>query len=127
MSLCERLLARHVPTCALNPQIAGMHVFQLGASICTLDNSTIVMIADLMCPGSVGHASTTAASSGSESTRNGKLNGKLESGFPEVVGVSAFELVEQWTENPCVGGSSPPLTILLGAPPTGRPQRGGVG
>lgn len=23
------------------------------------------------------------------------------------------QLVEQWTENPCVGGSSPPLTTLL--------------
>ena len=28
------------------------------------------------------------------------------------------QLVEQWTENPCVGGSSPPLGTIFGASPT---------
>lgn len=98
------------PIHARTPQIACIHVLLRGASICTLDDSNIARIADLMCSGSFAHASTTDASSGSDSARNGKIPAMLVSGLSEPVGVSVVSLAEQWTESLCVGGSSLPLT-----------------
>ena len=32
---------------------------------------------------------------------------------PLPIGAEVAQLVEQWTENPCVGGSSPPLGTII--------------
>ena len=80
---------------------------------------TIARIPARSASGRSGHAFTNSARSGDSRSKSAKKHAKFSPSVLEVLADTAFALLPQWTENPCVAGSTPALPITSEAPEDG--------